>query len=99
MEVVCYSRACTNRPRAGGPPVSEIAGKWLRVSTMAQDEQSQEPDLDRWISQYGYEAGPTYRVQGLSAYHGKQEPELRRAMADMKAGRLSVLVVWKSDRL
>jgi site-specific DNA recombinase len=66
---------------------------------MAQEEASQEPDLDRWISRHEYEAGPTYRVHGLSAYHGQQEAKLREAMADMKARRISVLVVWKSDRL
>jgi hypothetical protein len=53
--------------------VSEIAGHWLRVSTMSQDEASQEPDLDRWISQHGYKVGPTYRVHGLSAFHGKTD--------------------------
>jgi DNA invertase Pin-like site-specific DNA recombinase len=40
-----------------------------------------------------------YRVHGASAFHGKHEPELRRAMADMSAGRITVLVVWKSDRI
>ena len=75
------------------------AGRWLRVSTSGQDEQSQQPDIDRWIEQRGYEVAETYRVHGESAYHGKQEPELRRAMADVKAGRIEVLVCWKSDRL
>jgi hypothetical protein len=40
---------------------------------MSQDEASQEPDLDRWISQHGYKVGPTYRVHGLSAFHGKTD--------------------------
>jgi DNA invertase Pin-like site-specific DNA recombinase len=79
--------------------VSEIAGRWLRVSTMAQDEAWQEPDVDRWIAQQGYAEGPTYRVHGASAFHGKHEPELRRVLDDMRAGRISVLVVWKSDRI
>src|SRR5215472_13076709 len=50
-------------PDRKAPTVSEIAGRWLRVSTMAQDAASQEPDLDRWISQHGYEVGPPYRVR------------------------------------
>lgn len=77
----------------------DIAGRWLRVSTNAQDEASQEPDLDAWITQHGYTPGPTYRVHGKSAFHGEHEADLREAMADMKAGTINVLVVWKSDRI
>ena len=62
--------------------MSEIAGRWLRVSTMSQDEASQEPDLDRWISRHGYEVGPTYRVHRLSAFHGKT----RRSCLARRAG-------------
>jgi DNA invertase Pin-like site-specific DNA recombinase len=75
------------------------AGRWLRVSTMAQDEASQEPQVDAWVRDHEYEVAETYRVHGASAFHGKHEPELRRAMADMKAGKITVLVVWKSDRI
>jgi DNA invertase Pin-like site-specific DNA recombinase len=75
------------------------AGRWLRVSTGAQDEASQEPSIDDWCKQHGYEVAETYRVHGQSAYHGKHEPELRKAMADLKAGKIEVLVAWKSDRL
>lgn len=76
-----------------------IAGRRLRVSAAGQDEASQEPDIDQWIGQRGYEVGPTYRVHGDSAYHGEHEPEFRRAMADLTAKRIDVLVVWKSDRI
>jgi len=75
------------------------AGRWLRVSTNAQDEASQEPDIDRWVTLHDYEAVETYRAHGESAYHGEHEPELRKAMADMAAKRIDVLVAWKSDRL
>ncbi len=75
------------------------AGRWLPVSSSHQDEANQEPDVDRWIAQRGYEVAETYRVHGQSADHGEHEPELRRALADIKAGKIEVLVVWKSDRL
>jgi hypothetical protein len=55
-----------------------------------------EPDVDRLISQHGYEAGPTYGVHGASAFHGKHEPKLREALDDMGVGRISVLVVGKA---
>lgn len=79
--------------------MTDIAGRWLRVSSDGQDERSQEPDVDAWIAARGYAAGPTYRVHGKSAFHGKHEPQLREAMADMAAGKITVLVVWKSDRI
>lgn len=79
--------------------MSELAGRWIRVSTGAQDERSQVPDLDAWISARGYELAATYEVHGKSAYHGKHESYLDRAIADMAAGRISVLVVWAADRI
>lgn len=77
----------------------DIAGRWLRVSTNAQDEASQEPDIDKWIADHGYAEGSTYRVKGRSAYHGKQQDALDRAIQDMAEGRISVLVAWHPDRI
>lgn len=77
----------------------DVAGRWLRVSTAGQDEASQEPDVDRWIAEHGYAVGATYRARAASAFHGKHEPLLRDALEDMKAGKINVLVVWKSDRI
>jgi site-specific DNA recombinase len=79
--------------------MAESAGRWLRVSSMGQDEASQEPDVDRWIADREYEVYDTYRAHGASAFHGRHEPELRRAMAEMKAGRIRALVIWRSDRV
>lgn len=76
----------------------ERAGRWLRVSTVEQDERSQEVDIDQWIEQHGYAVGPTYRVHGKSAYHGKQQADLDRAVADMESGEINVLVLWDVDR-
>jgi site-specific DNA recombinase len=84
---------------------SERAGRWLRVSTLAQDERNQEPDVDGWITSHGYEpaeCGPegdgTYRLKA-SASKGRQQEMLDRVVEDMRENRLDVLVVWKSNRI
>jgi DNA invertase Pin-like site-specific DNA recombinase len=78
---------------------NDIAGRWLRVSTGGQDEANQEPQVDGWISDHGYEVGPTYRLHGQSASKGKQDKMLARVVEDMQAGRITVLVVWYSARI
>jgi DNA invertase Pin-like site-specific DNA recombinase len=83
----------------GAAVSKDIAGRWIRVSTGAQDEANQEPDIDRWISQHGYRPGPDYRLRGKSASKGKHQAELDQVVEDMKAGKLNVLVVWHYDRI
>lgn len=77
----------------------ELAGRWVRVSTGAQDEQSQVPDIERYIGERGYGGGPTYTVHGKSAYHGGQDPAWRQVLADMRAGKIQVCVAWVADRV
>jgi DNA invertase Pin-like site-specific DNA recombinase len=76
-----------------------IAGRWLRVSSGDQDEANQEPSIDKWIADHGYEVGPTYRLHGKSASKGKQQAKLDEMLSDMRAGRITVLVVWYSARI
>jgi DNA invertase Pin-like site-specific DNA recombinase len=80
--------------------VTDIAGRWLRVSTRKQDETNQVPRVDQWIADHRYQVGPTYRIQ-ISAYTGhKKFDELwAQVLADFKAKRITVLVVWKTDRI
>ena len=75
------------------------AGIWQRVSTGDQDEASQLSDLIKWCESHGYEVAERYVVHGKSAYHGKQEADLDRALADMETGKITVLVVWAADRI
>jgi len=79
--------------------MTEQAGRWVRVSTAGQDERNQEPDIDRWCADHGYEAVKTYRLHGKSASKGKQQAALDEVLADMRAGRVQVLVVWHSSRI
>jgi DNA invertase Pin-like site-specific DNA recombinase len=77
----------------------ELAGRWLRVSTGAQDETTQLPDVDAWCTSHGYQVTRDYVLHGKSAFKGKQDEELERMLADMRAGVITVLVVWKADRI
>lgn len=81
---------------------AERAGRWLRVSTAGQDEANQEPDINGWIADHGYEHNPatmTYQLHGKSASKGKQDKALGRVIEDMRRGHISVLVVWQSSRI
>jgi DNA invertase Pin-like site-specific DNA recombinase len=85
--------------------MTELAAKWLRVSSTGQDEAHQEPDLDSWIDDHEYKlalgAGDrgVYRLHGRSASKGQHQAMLDRVVADMAAGKFSVLVVWQSSRI
>jgi DNA invertase Pin-like site-specific DNA recombinase len=81
--------------------MSERAGQWRRVSSGKQDEAGQDPDNLAWIKSHGYDLGPVYTVHGGSAFKGnrKFDEAWASVLADMKAGRIKVLVVWKQDRI
>lgn len=81
--------------------MAERAGAWYRVSSGGQDEAHQIPDVKRHCSSHGYEipAGCEYTVHGKSAYHGEQDEDWQRVVADVAAGVISVVVLWKVDRL
>jgi DNA invertase Pin-like site-specific DNA recombinase len=80
--------------------MTERSARWIRVSTGTQDEASQVPDIDKHVAANGYvPSGIDYVVHAKSAYHGKQDKDLDRAIADIEAGRFDVLVCWVSDRI
>jgi DNA invertase Pin-like site-specific DNA recombinase len=83
----------------GGMAVGDSAAKWLRVSTGAQDEANQEPDIDGWCIEHGYVVRKTYTLRGKSASKGQQDKALDAMLADMRNGLFTVLVVWASDRI
>jgi DNA invertase Pin-like site-specific DNA recombinase len=81
--------------------MTERAGRWVAVSTGGQDERDQEPDIDRWIADHGYEPVETYRLHGVSRYKGtkRHDAELDRVIEDMRRGHIQVLTVWQSSRI
>jgi DNA invertase Pin-like site-specific DNA recombinase len=81
--------------------MSETAGQWLRVSTKGQDETSQKPDNASWITGHGYDLAKTYTVHGYSAFKGnaKFDKTWAKVLDDIRAGIITVLIVWKTDRI
>lgn len=79
--------------------MGETAATWQRVSTGGQDEASQLPDLVKWCESHDYTVAERYVIRAKSAYHGKHAAALDQAFADMAAGKFTVLVVWKQDRI
>lgn len=69
---------------------------YLRVSTTGKDSASQEPDLERWAAANATESKwyPDY-------FSGKtmDRPGWARLEADMRAGKVDRIVVWRLDRL
>ena len=70
---------------------------YLRVSSRRQDTRSQEPDLKRWADAYADAPVKWY----TDKFTGKtmDRPGWKRLEADIIAGRLSKIVVWRLDRL
>jgi DNA invertase Pin-like site-specific DNA recombinase len=73
--------------------------QFRRVSSDQQDYRKQIAALDAWDATHGYDPGPPYVSDGLSAYHGKHIPDLEQAIADMEADLYDVLTFWASDRM
>ncbi len=70
---------------------------YLRVSSRQQDTRSQEPDLRRWAEAYADAPVKWYHEK----FTGKtmERPGWRRLEADMIAGLVGKIVVWRLDRL
>jgi DNA invertase Pin-like site-specific DNA recombinase len=80
--------------------MSETARRFARVSTGNQDEANQIADIDAHIASKGYETyAPDIRLNDFSASKGEHVDALETALADMKDGLYSVLVVAHSSRI
>ncbi|MGH7706135.1 MAG: recombinase family protein [Candidatus Dormibacteria bacterium] len=77
------------------------AALWLRVSTVEQASENQEPELRDLALARGFLVVRVYRLEAESAYSGAAG--YRRALAGMlrhaRQGDFSVLLVWALDRL
>src|SRR5262245_48579300 len=59
----------------------------------------QESDCREWAERHGWPLADIYIDDDISAYRGKNRPEYRRLLADIKSGKRDGLVVWHPDRL
>ena len=81
--------------------MSVHAATWERVSSGEQNEASQRPDLEHYCTANGYVVSPDcrYVLHDRSASKGEQDEFIEKALADARAGKFTVLVIWASDRL
>lgn len=79
--------------------MSEIAARWLRVSSDQQDEDNQVMRLNAHIAERYEDSGLTYRAHDRSAYKGEHAAKLEAALEDMASGKFTVLVARHSDRI
>jgi DNA invertase Pin-like site-specific DNA recombinase len=69
---------------------------YLRVSTKQQDTKSQEPDLKRWAES---REGKVVWYNDSSSGMTMDRPAWKKLEADIRAGKIGSVVVWRLDRL
>lgn len=76
--------------------MTKHSGIYLRVSSKQQDHASQLPDLERWVAAHDG-AVQWYRDK----FTGKtmERPGMEKLLADLRAGLVERIVVWRLDRL
>ena len=71
---------------------------YLRVSTRKQDTKSQEPDLNKWVDAFA-DGKPVRWYRDKATGRTMDRPGWKRLEADIDAGNVSAVVVWRLDRL
>jgi len=74
------------------------AALYVRVSTSEQDVQMQVDELRVEAQRRGWKIVGTYTDEGVSGSR-ERRPQLDRLLAEVRAGKLDVVAVWKLDRL
>lgn len=69
---------------------------YVRVSTKAQDQRSQLPDLERWAST---QDDDVVWYRDVASGRTMDRPQWNKLVEAIKSGRVSKVVVWRLDRL
>ncbi|MFO0801198.1 MAG: recombinase family protein [Gemmataceae bacterium] len=69
---------------------------YVRVSSSSQDTRTQEHELRKWVGEHATEV-KTYRDEFTGTTNDR--PGLTRLLADVRAGKVTRVVVWRLDRL
>jgi DNA invertase Pin-like site-specific DNA recombinase len=72
---------------------------YARVSSKAQDTKSQEPDLKRYAEGHHGQEGGVVWYRDTFTGKSMDRPGWNRLMDDVRAGKVSRVVVWRLDRL
>ncbi len=76
--------------------VSKHSAIYVRVSSRQQDHASQLPDLERWVAAHG---GLVEWYKDTFTGKTMNRPGMERLLADLRAGYVERIVVWRLDRL
>jgi DNA invertase Pin-like site-specific DNA recombinase len=71
---------------------------YLRVSSNKQDTKSQVPDIRRWVEAYA-DSIPVVWYRDKATGKTMDRPGWKRLEANMAAGKVAKIVVWRLDRL
>jgi DNA invertase Pin-like site-specific DNA recombinase len=71
---------------------------YVRVSSKKQDTKSQEPDLKRWEDAYA-DGQPVIWYRDKATGKTMDRPGWRKLEADIAAGKVAKVAVWRLDRL
>jgi DNA invertase Pin-like site-specific DNA recombinase len=74
------------------------AAIYTRVSTLDQNPQSQQLDLQQLASQRGFDVVKSYVDHGVSGTRTRR-PGLDAMLCDARRGRFQVLLIWSCDRI
>jgi hypothetical protein len=69
---------------------------YIRVSSKAQDHASQLPDLERWVAAHD---GAVQWHRDKFTGRTMDRPGMEKLLADLRAGLVERIVVWRLDRL
>jgi DNA invertase Pin-like site-specific DNA recombinase len=78
------------------PNSEQFTAIYVRVSSASQDTRSQDGDLKRWADSQDCEC-KWYRDKATGTK--MERPAMDRLLADIEAGKIGRIVVWRLDRL
>jgi DNA invertase Pin-like site-specific DNA recombinase len=76
--------------------MSKTTANYVRVSHRDQSHASQMPELERWAEAHD---GPVEWFKDTFSGRTMDRPGMERLLIELRAGRLSRIVVWRLDRL
>jgi DNA invertase Pin-like site-specific DNA recombinase len=77
--------------------LSQITAIYVRISGRRQDAAGQQADLKRWAE--GHKDGPLKWYRDRFTVETTDRPGFQKLLADVAAGKVARIVVWRLDRL
>ncbi|APZ91552.1 recombinase family protein [Fuerstiella marisgermanici] len=81
------------------PKVSNTVACYVRVSTVGQNEAGQKEEIKRWLQGNGVDPKVVVWYVDKMSGDNMARPSFKRMQADIFAGEISTVVIYKLDRL